>query len=361
MIQNSTIKTQSIERVIFLDLIRVLACFMVIMVHSGEFFYIGAGDTVIREHWLWVNTYGSLLRSCVPLFVVISGYLILPIKESPSIFYKKRFTRIIFPFLFWSIVYAILPYILGDYDVQKMISNLLTIPLNFNGHAGHLWFVYMLIGLYLFIPFISPWISVASKNAKLLFLFIWTITLFTHFIRRIYPQLFGEAHWNEFHSFSYFSGYLGYLVLGAFLRQHLVISRKQSVLIGIPLFFIGYAITFFGFYLNVYSANTIPELEITWRFTTINVDMMTVGIFLLFRGVQISSPTISRIIREMSMLSYGVYLAHIIILNQAYRILHPILIDPVITIPVVALTTFLVTYLIIKTMSYLPKAKYLIG
>jgi surface polysaccharide O-acyltransferase-like enzyme len=53
------------------------------------------------------------MRACVPLFVMISGYLLLPIKEAPEVFYKKRFTRLLFPFLIWSVMYCIVPYFKG--------------------------------------------------------------------------------------------------------------------------------------------------------------------------------------------------------------------------------------------------------
>ncbi len=74
----------------YLNVLRIFACLMVLTVHSGEFFYIGPVGNIIRTHHVWVNNYGSFMRACVPLFVMISGYLLLPIKEAPEVFYKKR-------------------------------------------------------------------------------------------------------------------------------------------------------------------------------------------------------------------------------------------------------------------------------
>jgi surface polysaccharide O-acyltransferase-like enzyme len=333
---------------------------MVIMVHSGEFFYIGANGTIIRDHTFWVNLYGSFLRISVPLFVIISGYLVLPIKETPSSFYKKRFTRILFPFIFWSVLYAIIPYFLREYELSEALANAAHIGINFQGSAGHLWFVYMLIGLYLFIPFISPWVSSASRRFKLFFLILWGLTLLIPFVKRLYPEIWGEAYWNQFHSAYYFSGYLGYLVLGNYLKET-VLARKQSIIYGLLLLAGGYIITYMGFNMNMAIAKDIPTLELTWNFNTINVAMMSLGFFLVMKNVKIANERVNVLLGEMSNLSYGVFLAHILILNLAYKLIEPHFSGPAVTIPVVALTTFVLTYILIKLISYLPKSKYLVG
>ena len=348
------------SRIPYLDLLRVLACFMVIMVHSGEFFYISSSGGIIREHEFWVNLYGSFLRICVPIFVVISGYLILPIKESPSVFYKKRFTRILFPFLFWSIMYAVVPFIYRVYNSEVMWYNVAHLFVNFQGSAGHLWFVYMLIGLYLFIPFISPWVDIASHKQKQLFLLLWSITLFMPFIKRIFPELWGEVYWNQFHSLFYFSGYIGYLVLGNYLKE-VNISLGKSLSLGICLIGAGYLLTYIGFAYNMPTAKTLAELELTWSFCTINVAMMTIGFILIFKHIKISSPTFLSWIGQMSNLSYGVYLTHILVLNEVYKLVSPHFSSPAVTIPIVAIATFSITFSLIRLLAYLPKSKYLVG
>ncbi len=52
-----------------LDLLRVIACYMVIQIHTGEFFYIASDGSVLPgENPYWVGWYNSLFRACVPLF-----------------------------------------------------------------------------------------------------------------------------------------------------------------------------------------------------------------------------------------------------------------------------------------------------
>ena len=100
------------ERIVFLDYLRVIACFMVIMVHSCEFFFIDGDSIGIRSvsDGFWVSAIDSAFRSSVPLFVMASSYLLLPMRGSSQHFFKRRFVRVVVPFAVWSLLYAILPW-----------------------------------------------------------------------------------------------------------------------------------------------------------------------------------------------------------------------------------------------------------
>ena len=67
----------------------------------------------IGEIKLWGAIYGSVLRPCVPLFVMITGALLLPVKGDASTFYKKRIPRVFYPFLIWLVLYNLFPWITG--------------------------------------------------------------------------------------------------------------------------------------------------------------------------------------------------------------------------------------------------------
>ena len=99
MIQNSI----SDNRIVWLDVIRCVAMIMVIGVHCIDPFYISPTMRAIPEYTHWAAIYGSLLRPSVPLFVMMTGLLLLPVKKQPlGKFYKKRIYRVLFPFLIWS-------------------------------------------------------------------------------------------------------------------------------------------------------------------------------------------------------------------------------------------------------------------
>lgn len=345
----------------YLHVLRIFACLMVLLVHSGEFFYIGANNIIVRENHVSVNNYGSFMRACVPLFVMISGYLLLPIKETPSVFYKKRFTRLLIPFLIWSCLYAIVPFIKGEFTSQQMWQGIYIIPVNFIASAGHLWFVYMFIGIYLFIPVISPWVQTASKNFKLFFLAIWTFTLFLPYIRTVIPEVMGESFWNKFSSVHYFSGFIGYLILGHYIRAYVRLSKIATVIWSLLLIIGGYIITHQVFDHQLPFAKDLPELELSWAFPTINVAMMSAGLFLLFSLIKIKSARAENFFAGVSGLTYGMYLAHILILVPLYGPINNWLKDPMLVIPVLAVSCFVVTYVLIKLLSYLPGSKYFVG
>ena len=148
-----------------LDLLRVIACYLVIQQHASEFYYIGEGGTVVTgSNTFWIGIITTLCRSSVPLFVMLSGFLLLPMQDKISTFFRKRFTRIVYPFIAWCVLYAGY-YVLSRGDsFSQMALNILHIPVNFGCEIGHLWYIYMLIGLYLVTPIISPWLQQASKR-----------------------------------------------------------------------------------------------------------------------------------------------------------------------------------------------------
>lgn len=347
-----------------LDVLRVLACYLVIQVHTGEFYYIGDGGIVLPGNTpFWVGILNSICRVSVPLFVMISGYLLLPVKDEMSTFFKKRFTRVAIPFVVWCALYAIYFAIKGQTDWTQAGINILHIPVNFGVEVGHLWYIYMLIGLYLFAPIISPWIAGASRRNMEFYLVVWGITLCVPYIHLVYPQILGECYWNHTPLLYYFSGFLGYLILGSYIKKFMSEKKTWYLPVGLVLIVIGYAITAGGFISLLSSTTDVSKLELTWQFETINVAMMSIGVFLILKDIHFkntSSATASGIL-DISKISYGMYLAHIMVLNFFYKVLNPVIDTIQIKIPVIAICTFMVTYAIVKLISLLPKSKYIIG
>ena len=102
----------------------------------------------------------------------------------------------------------------------------------------------------------------------------------------------------------------------------------------------------------------------TWGFETINVAMITVGFFLLFKDIQPAVPDSApwKLTRNISQRSYGMYLAHIIVLNAVYGLLNTRLgSSPIIKVPTIAIVAFLGTYALISLIALLPKSKWIVG
>ena len=264
--------------------------YMVVQVHTGEFYYIGPGGSVLdtpAAHWVgWLN---SLFRSCVPLFVMISGVFLFPVTNEGA-FFRKRFSRVLAPFVVWCVIYAFYLYWQGTTTMQGALLDILKIPVNFGTDVGHLWFVYMLLGIYLVAPVLSPWVESASRRSMERFLALWAVSLTIPYIHLVFPEIWGEAFWNSTPMLYYFTGYIGYAVAGAYFKRfHMQPSRSLS-LIAVVLILSGYAITASGFLHRLSTEHVLPKLELTWGFETINVAMMTVGLFLAVQGYSASRP-----------------------------------------------------------------------
>ncbi len=95
--------TGKTSRIVFLDWLRVIACLMVMTVHASEAIYSNdysfsfASET---ERWS-VCLINGLMRPAVPLFLIASAYLLVPLRTSSSVFFKKRFSRVVIPFVIW--------------------------------------------------------------------------------------------------------------------------------------------------------------------------------------------------------------------------------------------------------------------
>ena len=165
------------NRVVWVDWMRVAACFMVFVVHATEPFYLGGqGSQILTEaDAYWASLFDSLVRACVPLFIVASSYLQFPLHYSSGEFLRRRTVRVLVPFLLWSAIYA---FVWGN--PAENFQNLL---LNFNYSAGHLWFVYMLIGVYLLMPLLSPWAEKVGKRELQVYLGIWAFTTIIPLLR----------------------------------------------------------------------------------------------------------------------------------------------------------------------------------
>ena len=211
------------ERKIYLDLIRVIACIMVVIMHSPIPATINP-ETVNYGPFLVCNSY--LTTPCVPLFFMVSGALLLPCKEGVGAFdyLKKRLSKVLGPTFCFTILYTIT----WDFptDVKDAVLKLLSVPFCAHGH-GVLWFMYTLVGLYLLIPILSHWVRNASKRELELYLCIWGVTLLYPFI-----GLFLEIETRTHGILYYFTGYVGYFLLGHYLSKYEV-SLKILVVLAI--------------------------------------------------------------------------------------------------------------------------------
>lgn len=348
------------ERIQSLDYIRVIACLMVVIVHASEWFYV-SNDVINRNLYdgFWVAVINSACRCSVPLFLMVSAYLLVPLRGSATTFFRKRFIRIVIPFAIWSLIYALYPIITNGWS-ENISKELATLLINFNYSAQHLWFVYMLLGIYLLVPIISPWIRQASKRQMQCYLGIWFFTTFFPYMYTAYEYLYGECPWNKFGLFWYFSGFIGYVIMAEYIKKYVEWSLKKSLLICVPMFVGAYIFTAVVWFNRLAWAESVPELELSWGFCTPNVALCSFAAFVLFRHIKNTPTGLYKIVRRISELSYGIYLEHLLVLYFVLpSMLH--LFSTPFTICLAGIIVFIICTILSQLISYIPKSKYLIG
>lgn len=370
MIQNSI----SDNRIVWLDFTRCVAMIMVIGVHCIDPFYISPTMRAIPEYTHWAAIYGSLLRPSVPLFVMMTGLLLLPVKKQPlGKFYKKRIYRVLFPFLIWSVLYSMFPWvtgvlglpkeIIGDFfcytqgqESQSLIDSLkdvAMIPFNFSHKENHMWYIYLLIGLYLYMPFFSAWIENADRKTKRAFLLIWIISLFIPYLKEYVANclfersgyVFGTDTWNEFGLFYYFAGFNGYLLLGHYVKKGNDWSLMKTFILCILMFAVGYYITYTGFSTTASNPNaTETEMELFFTFCSPNVLLMTLATFLLLQKVVITNSTVIKVLANMTQCGFGIYMVHYFVVGPFFLLIGPSSLPIPLQVPLMAICIFLCSW-----------------
>ena len=154
---------------IWLDNARIIAILAVVFLHV-------AGNVVTEsdigsEYWWYGNLYDSFVRWCIPVFVMISGALLLnPSKiESLRAFYAKRVSRILIPVMFWSAVFLLRWASNSAMGDQEMLALELLKRLLSGKPHDHMWFLYMIIFLYLFTPFFRKIVANSTRRELVIF------------------------------------------------------------------------------------------------------------------------------------------------------------------------------------------------
>ena len=352
------------ERIYFLDYLRVIACFLVLVVHSSETFYGYSGVPVASQtDRLWIGIWDGIARVSVPLFMICSAYLLAPMRENQpwGEFFKRRAKRILPPMFIFFALYAVLPVIWGASTWAEAWKALAYIPLNFPDNAGHLWFLYPLIGLYLFIPFFSPWLRNATAGQERLFLILWALSTCIPYLNRWVGNIFGQCWWNSYDMLYNFAGYPGYLVLAHYIKNHIHWDDSKRLRVGLACLLTGLAATILSFYVQIVpgSQQEFIDIEIGWCFCTINCVVYTFGAFLLFTLIRKPGKCYP-LVKDISKMSYGMYLLHMFWLWLWAPVFTSFL-HISLAIPAIALTTYICSYLTCKLISMLPCSKWIIG
>ena len=333
----------SFGRILYLDLIRIFACALVVLQHTPM--------PNLGTPGLFLSALSFLTYPAIGLFYMVSGALLLPVKSSSEHFYKSRLSKVIYPTFFWSLIYIIVFYVSHEIHPQYLIKSLILLPLAPQG-TPVFWFIYVLIGLYLFAPIISPWLDKASRKDLHVFLTLWGITLLLPIISR-----YTKIPYGYYSVLCYFGGYLGYFVLGYYVRRYLKTPLRwyySCLLISLPI--IAYAIC--------KTMHMRSDFN-TYYYLSIFSALMTVGWFTLFQRINwkfSDSRKCHRWLVHVSCCTFGIYLIHILVMKDwlwhcSFIYSQGYLFQIVVTF----VLTLLFSYIVTHSLSKLPFSKYLIG
>lgn len=331
-----------------IDLLRVFACIMVLFCHAPQPFNGQSGQYLIA-----INNYFGMAWGPI-LFFMISGACVLWNKKEAIPFLKKRFARILIPIIFWSIIYVCIEcFWWHSVPIDDFWRKIIRIP--FEPQYGVMWFMYALIGLYLITPILSQWLAHTTQKEIEFYIIIWLITLSLK-----YFQIFGvntECIFEATNMFYYFSGFVGYAVIGFYSRKYLINLRynKTNIFISVlilcsPLYY---------FLIKQYTGMVFNSSLYLFQMAT------TVFAFVFLYNIKLPKSLTKGIFRnlieEISNLSFGIYLTHMLCVYPFRIWIAQFNLHYAIQIPITVCITFFFSVIISWIISKFSFGKYIIG
>lgn len=344
------------QRLIYVDMLRVFTIFCMMLLHVA-----GTGWTVsnvLSLKWLSFNIYDSIVRFCIPCFVMISGAFFLDPEKDVSLkkLLNKYIPRLLTAYVFYSLIYT---YVNGNYVYQdfSLITTIYEFFISFIAGRNYLWFIHMIVGLYLLTPIMR---KIAEDDSILKY------SIIIGFISSIVlPSLNLLPYFSDltkvFSNINLTSsvGYCTYFLLGYFLKK-IYINNKYEIVI--------YLLTILSLLFTIIITR---ELSIeankpiaTWYgYLLPNTALVAIGAFTLFKK-RISkvklNKTLTKLLNSLSKLSFSMYLIHAFILKLFFEVLNINMLsyNTVIAVPVLTLMIFFISYmlsLIISKMAVLNK------
>ncbi len=364
-------QNQTRESPISVDLIRTVAILGVLLLHAADDLTTQQMSSLEVWRWCIVDLYQSVGRMGVPLFVMLTGALLLaPSKngEELGVFFKKRFSRIGLPFLFWGAAFFLWDIYVENQPVTVgfIVDGILT------GPYFTFWYLYMLVGLYLATPLLRVLVANASQKLFKYFFVIWFVgTALVPLITLGSSTVMGTSYSLDPNVFV-IPQYVGYFVLGAYLVNVRVTNRK--LLAGIMA--LGIALTAIGTYIiamTIGGGTTFFFQE----YISPTLIMSAVPFFLLLNSYGQSKaavqPTVAaklswkqRVLRVISENTLPIFLFHMMVIyvlqNGLFGVaLNGDTVNSIVGVPLMAAVTLGICLLVIVPLKKVPYLKRLIG
>ena len=347
------------QRTPYLDILRVLACLLVILIH-----------TPIRQYDTYYNTpslagalYTVLVAVNCNLFFMITGALLLPVKMTGRRFVKRRLAVVLPPLVVWTVIYLLEHTFLLHNFTPRLLTSILFHPVE-----GLLWYVYVLVVIYVTLPLVSRCIDAIGKRGVEVVLVLWVLSSFIPYQHGVFME---ASQWSH-NMFGAFANYYGYVLLGYYMHRYglPVFTRQHGWKWALLLLFGIVVMPMFEFLVQGrFGISWQQHLDtITNDISVNNIAMAT----LLFALVQRfaperydrkNSPMTATWWPMLSKCTFGIYLSQMIVLRQIVWPLTPWLgrthwvVDSLVS----GVITFIVCFLLVFILRRLPLRRYLVG
>lgn len=296
------------QRAVAPDLVRAIAIALVVLLHTAGVVANPGPAGGVAAFWAG-NIYDSLARPGVPLFVLLTGWLLLAPQrtgESLGSFLRRRIVRVALPLVTWSIAAWVWLAIRDHHAVgwSRFWREFLAGPVFY-----HLWYVYILLGLYLVIPLLRPLAREATPSLRWYALGLWFVGT------AVLPLWAWWGGPSVGIPVLVVSTYVGYLLAGVWLAAT-PISRRTAWELGL---LIALAL--------VWTIVTTARLTgdehlnvILYGYDRPNILVMAVASFVLLTQSPPAAwvdrhPGVLALVRALAASSYGIYLLHPLLLD----------------------------------------------
>lgn len=331
-------------RVVFADLLRVFALLaaMILYLIGDQLNRVGAGTA----SWTVLSLYDGLLRWCVPVFAMLSGMMMLDEKAGrslPKLFFHNAL-RVLIALLVWAGIYAAAGTLAagGRFTWAGLWADILS-ALRGNSH-DHLWFLYIILGLYLVTPVLRSFVRGASRSDfRYFFVLAFLFASLLPMSFRLWPGTAVLQVWYDRLAVQLVLGYVGYYVAGYYLREYTISRIAEAVVYVLGV--LGAAATVWG--TSVLSRQAGRMVDTLYDPFSPNIVCFSVAVVVLFRYVLGVSDERSRRQRlsGVARISFGMYLVHPLFLMLLDRFGITVLsFPPAAAVPLLAAAVFLCSF-----------------
>ena len=336
-------------RIAQLDVIRTVAIISVVLCHSLEAIY-RLNATAMADYppgnKLFLMSMMVVGRIGVPLFIFLTGFLLLPRDYSNwtkiRLFYKRHLLPLLVCWLIWIVVYNIFLSLVGtrDFDLFSMMRQLFlveAVPMS------HSWYMGMIIGVYLFIPIVSNIIKKLPIGVIFSFLGLSFVMFFIlPCVNYYFAAIGNELRINSVMDLSFSGGVYGLYLITGYLF-YIFKSKLKALSFAFKLVLTSLAMLYFCFtvlfiYKSYFGYN--PMHGLWYDFPTLPI--MASVIFVLLYTIKIKP---SNLFYYISIFSFGIYLTHRVIQILLMRLFPQFAVKPIIKFGALLLVSFALSYI----------------